>query len=44
MHDNIKKEATLNALPTIIEKCLSKGYKFKILDTDSKLIQHVKKP
>ncbi len=44
MHDNKKKEATIKALPYVIEYCLSKGYKFKILNEESYLIQHVKKP
>lgn len=44
MHDNTKKVGTIEALPTIIEHCLAKGYQFKKLDTTSKLIQHVKRP
>ena len=43
-HDNSKKKATLLALSTVIEKCLSSGYKFETLNNQSKLIQHVKKP
>ena len=44
MHDNTKKVGTLEALPTIIEYCLSKGYQFKTISNESYLIQHVKKP
>ena len=44
LHDNSKKTATIKALPNIIENCLSNGYQFKTLTTDSKLIQHIKKP
>lgn len=44
MHDNTKKVGTLKALPTIIEKCLSKGYVFKVLSKDSFLYQHIKRP
>ena len=44
MHDNTKKIATLHALPSIIEFCLSKGYVFKTLNNHTKLIQHVKRP
>lgn len=43
MHDNTKKIATLEALPTIIEYCLSKEYQFKTLNENSHLIQHVKR-
>lgn len=43
-HDNIKKIGTIKALSIIIEYCLSKGYQFKSLTSDSPLIQHVKKP
>lgn len=43
MHDNTKKVGTIAALPTIIENCLSKGYQFKVLTSNSKLIQHVKR-
>ena len=44
MHDTKKKEGTIEALPSIIEYCLSKGYQFRIMNENSKLIQHVKKP
>lgn len=44
MHDTKKKEGTIEALPKIIEYCLSKGYQFKIMNENSTLIQHVKKP
>ena len=43
MHDNAKKTGTINALPKIIEYCLSKNYQFKALDTNSYLNQHVKR-
>jgi len=44
MHDNTKKIATLDSLPIIIEKLLSKGYQFKSLTNNSNLIQHIKRP
>ena len=43
-HDNKKKTGTLQALPYIIEYCLSNGYQFETLSIDSPLVQHVKKP
>lgn len=43
MHDNSKKIATINSLPSIIEYCLSKGYIFKSLEETSPLYQHVKR-
>lgn len=43
-HDNQKKVGTIDALPSIIEYCLSNGYIFKLLSNHSLLIQHVKKP
>ena len=42
MHDDIYKSATLNALPNLIEKLISKGYHFEILTKDSHIIKHVK--
>ena len=42
MHDDIKKSATIEALPTIIEKLIYYGYKFDTLTTNKKLIKHVK--
>ena len=44
MHDNTKKVGTIKALPSIIENCLQKGYKFKSLSSKSTLIQHIKRP
>lgn len=42
MHDDINKPATINALPSIIEKLISKGYHFKKLDKDADIIKHIK--
>jgi len=42
MHDDIKKPATINALPSLIEKIISKGYHFKTLNNNSHIIKHVK--
>ena len=42
MHDDIKKSATIEALPSLIEKTLSYGYHFEILTKDSHIIKHIK--
>lgn len=42
MHDDIKKSATIDALPLLIEKILSYGYHFERLTQDSHIIKHIK--
>lgn len=42
MHDDIYKPATIDALPSLIEKLIQKGYTFKVLDENSHIIKHVK--
>ena len=42
MHDDINKSASINALPTLIEKLISKGYHFETLTENSKIIKHIK--
>jgi len=42
MHDDIYKPATIKALPSIIEKIISKGYHFEPLKENSHIIKHVK--
>ena len=42
MHDDIYKPATIEALPNLIEKIITKGYIFKPLDKNSQIIKHVK--
>lgn len=42
LHDDVKKQATLKALPSLIEKILSKGYHFEKLTKNSNIIKHVK--
>ena len=42
MHDDVKKTATIEALPSLIEKIIDKGYIFKTLNENSNIIQHVK--
>ena len=43
LHDDIKKPATIKALPTLIEKLIAKDYHFEPLECDSHIIRHVKK-
>lgn len=42
MHDDINKPATIEALPSLIEKMISRGYHFKTLNETSHIIQHAK--
>ena len=42
MHDDINKKATLEALPSLIEKVLAKGYHFETLNENSHIIKHIK--
>ena len=42
MHDDIHKPATIEALPQLIEKLISKGYHFEALKETSHIIKHVK--
>ena len=42
MHDDIKKPATIDALPSLIEKILAKGYHFEPLTINSHIIKHTK--
>ena len=42
MHDDVNKTATINALPSLIEKLISQGYHFEALKEDSYLIKHIK--
>ena len=42
MHDDINKYGTIDALPTLIEKLIYKGYTFETLSKDSHIIKHVK--
>ena len=42
MHDDIKKTATLEALPSLIEKMISKGYHFEVLTPNSHITKHIK--
>ena len=42
IHDDIYKPSSLQALPSLIEKVIAKGYIFKTLDEHSHIIQHTK--
>ena len=42
MHDDIKKSATIDALPLLIEKLIYYGYHFETLTQNSHIIKHVK--
>lgn len=42
MHDDIKKSATIDALPLLIEKLIYYGYHFETLTKDSHIIKHIK--
>lgn len=42
MHDDVHKMATIDALPSLIEKLIAKGYKFEPLKENSHIIKHVK--
>lgn len=42
MHDDIKKSATITALPLLIEKLISLGYHFEILTKEKTLVKHIK--
>lgn len=42
MHDDINKPASLKALPSLIEKVISKGYHFETLSNNSHIIKHIK--
>jgi len=44
IHDDLHKPSTISALPNLIEKIISKGYTFKILNESSNIIQHTKIP
>ena len=40
LHDDINKPATIQALPTLIEKLIAKGYNFEPLTKNSTIIKH----
>lgn len=42
LHDDVKKSATINALPSLIEKFIQYGYHFEPLTNKSHIIKHVK--
>lgn len=42
MHDDSKKPSSVKALPSLIEKVISKGYHFETLSNNSHIIKHVK--
>lgn len=42
MHDDSKKNASIKALPSLIEKVISLGYHFETLSNNSHIIKHVK--